>query len=356
MEYFEELDTAAAEREEREEEDEGIRRRPYTVRQRIDPMAVYDDDEFVQRFRLSKRTVTYVVELIEADIRSDSDLNAALSPTLQVLIALRFLSTGTFQRVMGDLVGVERTTAGKKIRKVILALVKLRSRFVKLPCNEADIETTKRQFYEIAGFPGVIGAIDCTHVPIHCPATEDAERYRNRKGFMSLNVQAICDANYRITNIVARWPGSTHDSRIWDNSAVGARVEQGRIDGILVGDGGYRCTDHMMTPIGTPETAGERRYNYAHIRTRNPIERTFGMLKKKFPCLSQGLRTNPTRCGNTVVAAAILYNIALSAGEIAPDEEELEEQEPDPVAEVQERNRNQQPNAARRLLIRRHFE
>lgn len=31
MEYFEELETAAAEREERVEEDEGIRRRPYTI-------------------------------------------------------------------------------------------------------------------------------------------------------------------------------------------------------------------------------------------------------------------------------------------------------------------------------------
>ena len=65
MEYFEELATAAAKREEREEEDEGIRRRPNTVRQRIDPMAAHDDEEFVQRFRLSKRTVTYVVDLIE---------------------------------------------------------------------------------------------------------------------------------------------------------------------------------------------------------------------------------------------------------------------------------------------------
>ena len=53
---------------EREEEDRGgggRRRRPYTVRQRIDPMAVYDDEKFVQRFRLSKRSVTYVVNLIE---------------------------------------------------------------------------------------------------------------------------------------------------------------------------------------------------------------------------------------------------------------------------------------------------
>ena len=36
----------------------------------------------------------------------------------------------------------------------------------------------------------------------------------NRKQFYSINVQAVCDSDAFITNIVARWPGSTHDSRI----------------------------------------------------------------------------------------------------------------------------------------------
>ena len=84
----EELATAAAEteREEREEEDR-VRRRLYIMRQRINHMVFNDDEEFVQRFRLSKRTAANVVDLIEADIRSDTDQNSALSPTLQVLIA-----------------------------------------------------------------------------------------------------------------------------------------------------------------------------------------------------------------------------------------------------------------------------
>ena len=61
--------------------------------------------------------------LIGDQIRPDSNQNAAISPTLQVLLDLRYLATGTFRRVMGALVGVERTTAGKKIRNIIAALV-----------------------------------------------------------------------------------------------------------------------------------------------------------------------------------------------------------------------------------------
>ena len=85
MEYLE-LATAAAEREESEEQDT-VRCQPNILRQRINPTVFYDGTKFDQRFRLSKRTVAYVVDLIEANIRPDTDKNAASSPVLQVLIA-----------------------------------------------------------------------------------------------------------------------------------------------------------------------------------------------------------------------------------------------------------------------------
>lgn len=49
---------------------------------------------------------------------------------------------------------------------------------------------------------------------------DEAEIYRNRKGYFSLNTQIISDADLKITNIVARWPGATHDSTIFNNSGI----------------------------------------------------------------------------------------------------------------------------------------
>ena len=55
---------------------------------------------------------------------------------------------------------------------------------------------------------------------IVCPDRNNAVAFINRKQFYSVNVQAVCDSNALITNIVARWPGVTHDSRIFDNFAM----------------------------------------------------------------------------------------------------------------------------------------
>ena len=115
---------------------------------------------------------------------------------------------------------------------------------------------------------------DCTHVAISSTGGEQAEIYRNRKGFLSINVQAVCDARLVFTNIVARWPGSVHDATILNHSLLCAQLESGALgDGVLLGDGGYACKSYLLTPLLRPTTAAERRYQYAHIRTRNPIER-----------------------------------------------------------------------------------
>jgi len=53
--------------------------------------------------------------------------------------------------------------------------------------------------------------------------------YVNRKQFHSINVQNIYNAQMHLTNIVVRWPGSTHDSYILRYSIVGDRLQAGTV-------------------------------------------------------------------------------------------------------------------------------
>ena len=76
-----------------------------------------------------------------------------------------------------------------------------KGQFLSFPENLAD---TKRKFYDVAHFPDVIGAIDCTHIRIICPNKKNAIAFGNRKQFYFINVQAVCGSDAFIINIVAR--------------------------------------------------------------------------------------------------------------------------------------------------------
>ena len=173
-----------------------------------------------------------------------------------------------------------------------------------------------QKFHNIANFPGVIAAVDGTHVPFLAPSHEEWA-FVNRKGTHSVNIQVwiftlipvqinvlhlfwdtqtvtgeliaiyvqqiVSDANLIIRDVVAKWPGSTHDSFMLSQSNLAQRFENGDFGGhILLGDSGYPCKPWLMTPFISPSTAGQRRYNYAHKATRSTVERCIGVLKSRF--------------------------------------------------------------------------
>lgn len=116
-----------------------------------------------------------------------------------------------------------------------------------MPKSNIEIREAIKEFYNVAKFPCFIGPIDCTHIKIQslgkfytlqvhkssCNIIKEQQKlggntgeiYRN--GYFSMNVQAICQANLSISNVVARWPGSAHDSTIFSNSRAHAEFERG---------------------------------------------------------------------------------------------------------------------------------
>ena len=89
----------------------------------------------------------------------------------------------------------------------------------------------KSQFYELAHFPGVVGLVDGTHIRIQKPSEHEAD-YVKRHIYHSINVQAICLPDGKFSDVLVRFPGSVHDSRMWKLSLVGTYVE----NNFLVGE------------------------------------------------------------------------------------------------------------------------
>ena len=240
---------------------------------------------------------------------------------MQLLCALRFYACGTFQEVCGDLQNISQPSRSRIVYKVSRVLAAQRARFIRFPDgNEA--EEFKNNFRNMYGLPQVIGCIDCTHIPIQSPAGENRELFRCRKGYMSINVQAICNDKLHFTNIVARLPGSVHDSRVFNNSEICAKLENGEIEGLLLGDAGYACLPYLLTPFRNPASLAQRRYNSAHRRTRSTVERMFGVWKRRFACLKMTLRTKLTTTLSIIIATAVLHNFAMHMNE--PEWEEFD--------------------------------
>ncbi|XP_045778276.1 putative nuclease HARBI1 isoform X2 [Maniola jurtina] len=280
---------------------------------------LWDDADFLFRYRMPKETVTYLSILLQDKLTSTTVKNKALSVKEQLLLALRFYATGSMQQVVGDIAGVHKSTVCKCVFKVSSAIASLAGMFIQMPTNE-ELESISCQFYDIARFPKVIGAIDCTHIAIVSPGGETAELYRNRKGVFSYNVQTICDPNLKIRNIVCRWPGGSHDSTIFNNSNVKEIFERGQYgDYVLLGDSGYPAERYLLTPLRNPVTPGEILYNKTHIKTRNTVERSYGVWKRRFPCIGSKLRLKQNRIEAVVVATAVLHNICRTRNDPEPD-------------------------------------
>ena len=78
-----------------------------------------------------------------------------------------------------------------------------------------------------------------------------------------------------------------HDSTIFSNSNLCAKFENNEIEAsLLVGDAGYPFKNYLLTPLAQINNRGENLYNEALIRTRNTVERSYGVWKRRFPILS----------------------------------------------------------------------
>lgn len=237
-------------------------RRERVFRDRSNPFDTDDDLTMFRLYRFTRIGCSHIIDRLTPRLQHPTRRNHALSPCLQVFIALRFYATGEILTSNMKTIGCSTSTGSRALRRVTLALVRLRDQHIKFPTTRAEVRRTQQEFFDVAGFPRVVGAIDGTQVGLHgCPYGPDEHIYVNRKGKHSINVQLICNARYKIINVVARWPGSTHDSRILSNSRVGQLFENGDLQGILLGDSGYPLQPWLMTPFLNPATPEEVAYN-----------------------------------------------------------------------------------------------
>lgn len=300
----------------------------------------YSESEFKAHMRLRRSTVEFLIGTLwtyfsfvvheititivlsekyasSAEPRTNCGGRESVPPKKKVFIYIWYVSNTVTFRQLANLFGVSSSTAWAVVKSVSGWLITIGHEYIKWPQGTAACDA-KRKFEAKCGLPGVIGAIDCTHIRIKAPE-ENKENYFDRKHTYSLVLQAVVDADKRFTDVTCGEPGSLHDSRVLRRSNLFATAQSEPEslfpnDTFILGDSAYAATSWLVPPFKDYGNLSEsqRNFNKLHSSTRIVVENAFGLLKTRFRRLLHFTeQTNLCFVVNIIVSACILHNICI---------------------------------------------
>jgi len=142
--------------------------------------------------------------------------------------------------------------------------------------------TTPKQWKHIAGdfltkwnFPHVCGALDGKHIRIRCPKNSGS-LYYNYKGYFSVILIALVDANYKFIWVSVGANGSASDAQVFNHSELRTMLEEDNLglpdadtipgddrNSFLIGNDAFPLRTWMLKPYSRRNfTDNERIFNY----------------------------------------------------------------------------------------------
>ena len=137
-----------------------------------------------------------------------------------VINNLSFLSTGYSFRTLKARFRVGKSTIHNIIIETCSALWDLLQPIYMPEPTIEDWLRIEKEFATRWNFPNCCGALDGKHIMIASPA-KTGTLYWNYKGYFSLNLMALVDANYKFTCIDVGDYGSNADGSVFRKSAFG---------------------------------------------------------------------------------------------------------------------------------------
>ncbi|XP_042957659.1 uncharacterized protein LOC122293214 isoform X2 [Carya illinoinensis] len=148
------------------------------------------------------------------------------------------------------------------------------------------------------------------------PYIEGNPRYYPWFERLAQNVLCVCDFNMKFTFVYAGWEGTAHDARVFIDAL--RRLENNFP--WPQDDSAFPCTEGYMPPYPRVryhrfERHGNRTFqgykdlfNYLHSSIRIVIERTFGVLKRRFQLLKNMPEYRPTRQRYIIITCCAIHN------------------------------------------------
>ncbi|XP_024514868.1 protein ANTAGONIST OF LIKE HETEROCHROMATIN PROTEIN 1-like [Selaginella moellendorffii] len=274
--------------------------------------------------RLTDSSLAIISHAVGIVMRPPPGLAEILGQHLPVF-ALKRLASGDMWRTISDAFGVASCTAQTCLRCFRYALLE-HERLMIHWLDEEGMKEVIIGFQRLCGFPNCCGAMDCTHIAIELPGSEDAtDWYVGAKKYYSMVVQAVVDSKTSFLDITTEIAGSVPDRRVWNSSGLKkAWIEKKRLCGsvyhtefgdisqYIIADGGYDCALPVLVPYPN-RFHGKEQYNFLHSSMRIVVKRSFGILKRQWKLLAwKGFRGHLGILANNIIACCVLHNLMIT--------------------------------------------
>lgn len=290
----------------------------------------FSTHDWLENFRMSQATFVYVCDELRSAIeKANTEMRKAIPVEQRVALTLWYLATNTDYRTIGHLFGVSKATVCVVTKEVCAAIVKvLLPRYIRVPAGD-ELKKIVEGFKDGLGFPQCAGVVDGTHIPIVSPEECPADYY-NRKGFHSIVMQGMVDNVGRFMEVYIGWPGRVHDARVFVNSSLYKRGQDGTlfpdwketicgedIPLLVLGDPAYPLLSWLMKafPDNGSLSCQQKTFNYSLSRARVVVEHAYGRLKGRWRCLLKRNDVLIRDVPKLVAACCVLHNVCEIHGE-----------------------------------------
>ncbi|XP_041473300.1 protein ALP1-like [Lytechinus variegatus] len=185
-----------------------------------------DQEAFANYLRISPAMFSELEQRLHGRLeKQDTFFREALSPALKLAVTLRHLATGDSYKTLMYSFRVADNTISLIVREVCSAIIEeFSDELVRCPTSPQEWKTVAQGFEDRWNAPHTIGALDGKHIAIRCPADSGSIFY-NYKGFYSLVMMALVDAQYRFLWIDVGAEGSTSDAQLFNSCELRQRLE-----------------------------------------------------------------------------------------------------------------------------------
>jgi len=274
--------------------------------------------EFKADLRLSYRSFGEVMHHCRADLSGERGRqgNQPLEPELVAIIALHWLANGCTYREVS--LAVRNSISLATIQRCCIlfqSVVVLRLGWLVRYPDRAGLQASADCFYARTGIPGIIGALDGSHIPVRAP-TRFAQSYYNRKGWHSVVLQAVVDCRGYFMDLATGFPGRMNDSQILAKTTLSNDVIRWfsfeRYGFAIYGDSIYPLKKWLLVGFKGDVTWEQEKFNMHGSRGRGIVEMAFGILKGQWRILQTRLmQHDPSSWNDTIKCCCILHNLMI---------------------------------------------